>query len=456
MPRDSRLPPGPRGVPLLGSLPALSRDLLGFLIEMRDYGDVSFARFGTAPSYMLNQPALIEELLVGRHRECVKDAGTRELIPLIGHGLVTSEGDFWRRQRKLASGPLQPKHITAYADTMVDCASRAFSALRDGEVRDISVDLGHLTLEIVGKTLLGVDARADADRIRAALDASMDYFEMQLLTVHAVLPKWVPTPGRLRFHKAVKEVDAIVYGIIDRCRAQAGEADHLLARLLRARDEEGEAMTDAQLRDEAVTMLLAGHETTALALCFAAYLLSENPACAARLRDEVDSHLGVRAATMADLSKLPYLDALVREVLRLYPPAYLVGREVVREFEVGGYTLPVGAQVMASPYTLQRDPRFFPEPERFMPERWLDSSAPAPPRYAYIPFGGGPRVCIGNHFATMEIALVLATLMQQIEFTVAPDYRLVLSPVVTMRIRDNLRVTVKRRGAAFGEGAQLR
>jgi cytochrome P450 len=426
---------------------ALRGDLLGFLLEMRDYGDVSFAHFGPAPSYMLSDPDMVEELLVGRHRDCVKDSGTRVLMPLIGNGLLTSEGEFWRRQRKLAAPPLQPKHIQAYAETMVDSATRTFASFRDGEVRDLSVELAELTLDIVSKTLLGVDARGDAERIRAALDASMPYFEKQLFTLQALLPAWVPTPGRRRFAAAVREMDVIVYGIIERCRAQGGDADHLLARLLRARDDQGEAMTDAQLRDEAVTMLMAGHETTALALSYAVYLLSEHPAAAARLCDEIDATLEGRAATAADLARMPFLDAVVREVLRIYPPAYAVGREVIREFEIGGYTLPVGSQVTVSPYTLHRDPRFYTEPDRFMPERWVDPGFSPPPRFAYLPFGGGPRVCIGNHFATMELALVLACMMQQVKLTVASDYKLRLSPVVTMRLTDNLRVLVKRRDA---------
>lgn len=445
MKRALRMPPGPRGLPVLGSLLELNRDLLGFLVELHNYGDVSCAMLGTTPHYMLNTPALIEEALVGKHRECIKDLGTRELVPLVGNGLLTSEGDFWRRQRKLASPPLQPKRIAAYADTMVECADRAFSGLRDDEVRDIGIEMGQLTLEIVSKTLLGTNARRDAERIRDVLEATMAYMKKQLFTGYGVLPKWIPTADRRRFRKALKEIDAIVYSMIARCRAEGESADYLLARLVKVRDENGEGMTDTQLRDEAITMLLAGHETTALTLCFAVYLLSENPAAAARLRDEVDAQLGGRPATVADIARLPFLDAVARETLRLYPPAYTIGREIIHEFEIGGYTLPVGSQLLVSPYAMHHDARLFPEPERFMPERWLDPAASALSRFAYLPFGGGPRVCIGNHFAMMEIALVLATLAQHAELTVVPGYQLRLDPVVTLRTHDSLRTVVRRR-----------
>lgn len=449
MARNVNRPRGPKGAPLVGSLPALGRDPLGFLLDLgRNYGAVSFATVGRSRLYMLNEPALIEEALVGRHRECVKDFGTRELVPLVGQGLLTSEGEAWRRHRKLASPKLAPKHIAGYAETMVACAERACAGFRDHEVRDIQLDMMALTLEIVGKTLLGVDARGDADRIAHVLDVSMEYFDKQLRTWHGMLPRWVVTKERLAFREVRAELDQMVYRIIARCRARGEGDDHLLARLVHARGDDGEAMSDAQLRDEAVTMLLAGHETTALALCFAVYALSEHPQAAARLRAEIDAQLASRPATLADLPKLKYLEAVVRETLRLYPPAWLIGREIAQPFEIGGYALRPPEQLIMSPYAMHRDPRFFPEPERFLPERWLDARAQALPKFAYFPFGGGPRVCIGNHFALMETQLVLATLVSQLELTVVPGFALELDPVVTLRPACGVRVLVRRRRPA--------
>lgn len=440
-----RRPPGPKRLPFFGSLRELSRDPLNFLLDLaRNYGDVSYTSIGIGKMYMLNTPELIEEALIGRYKECVKDTGTRELIPLVGQGLLTSEGDVWKRNRKLASPPLAPKRIAGYADTMVICTERACAALRDAETRDVHVDMMALTLEIVGKTLLGFDARADAERVARVIDVSMVYFEKQLRTWRGILPKWIPTPDRIAFHKVVKDLDQMIYAIIDRCRASTEESDYLLARLVNARDENGGAMSDTQLRDEAVTMLLAGHETTALVLSFAIYLLSEHPEVAARLREEIETKVGARPLVLADIPALPFLDGVVRETMRLYPPAWLIGRQVITPFEIGGFTLQAGEQLLMSPYTIQRDPRYFKDPERFMPERWLEPAIASLPKFAYFPFGGGARVCIGHHFATMEVQLVLATMLQQLELTVAPDYKLKLDPVVTLRPLEGMPVRVRR------------
>jgi cytochrome P450 len=445
----SPLPPGPKRLPLIGSLPALSRDPLAFMLELgHDYGDLSYTTVGSTSLYMVNDPLLIEEVLLGRHRECVKDWGAQQLVPLVGRGLLTSEGDFWKRQRKLASPPLAPRRIAGYADTMVACAEREFGAFRQDEVRDIHADMMRLTLEIVGKTLLGFDTGREAERISSIVHVAMDYFDKQFWTWHGVLPQWIATKERRAFRACVRELDRIMYAIIARCRARGEAGDDLLARLAGARDDAGAPMSDQQLRDEAITMLLAGHETTALALSYAVHLLSQNPAVAARARSEVDAVLGGRPASSADLPQLKLIDAVVRETLRLYPPAFALGREVVIPFELGGYTMPKGAQLNFSPYAVHRDRRWFPEPERFLPERWLTPPEPPLPKLAYFPFGGGPRVCIGNHFAMMEATLVLATLLQQLELTIVPGYQLKLAPSVTLRPAGAIPVLVRRRGRA--------
>lgn len=441
-----RLPPGPRGLPVVGYLPFVMRDPLRFYQKMSlEYGDVSYCRLGPASLYFINQPDLIEQLLLGEHQHCVKDAIARDLIPLLGAGLLTNEGASWRKQRKLASPPLQPKRVAAYADVMVDLSQRTFAFFAPGETRDFGADMMRLTLDIVGRTLLGANTQADTERIAQVLESAQSFLEGRLYSLMRLIPASVPTPAVQRFRRARQELDAIVYKIIDQCREHGTGEDHLLARLLAARTEDGEAMSRAQLRDEVVTMMLAGHETTALVLTYAVYLLGSNPDQAARLRDEVDRVIGKRTARMTDLPNLPFLDAVVREALRIYPPAYTFGREVIAPFELGGYLMPKGATVIVSPFALHRNPRFFPQPERFSPERWLNAQNASLPRFAYFPFGGGPRVCIGNHFATMEAALVLATLVQQVELSVAPDFQLAFSPAITLRMRESLRVKVERR-----------
>jgi cytochrome P450 len=261
-----------------------------------------------------------------------------------------------------------------------------------------------------------------------------------------MLPAHVLTPARRRVRAGRRELEAMLMRIITRCRREdANAGDHLLARLVAARDEDGEPMSDRQLIDEALTMLLAGHETTALSLTYALYLLSEHPAELARARAEVDAVVGRRSLQAADLPRLRFVDSVIRETLRLYPPAYTIGREVVQTIELAGYEITQGAQLLMSQCVIHRDPRFFPEPSRFRPERWLDEAIEKLPRFAYFPFGGGPRVCIGNHFAMMEATLVLASLLQAVELQVVPGFTLDLEPSVTLRPKHGLRMLVRRR-----------
>lgn len=439
---NTKLPPGPSGWPWVGSGPRFARDPLGFLRELaRSHGDIASTRFGPRTLVWLSHPRLIEEVFVGRHRDCIKDPTTRELVPLLGEGLLTSEGELWRRQRKLAAHALQPKRVESYASTITECTERVAAGLRDNELRNIHGDIMQLTLEIVGKTLLGFDTRCDGARVSAALEAVFEYFEQRLYSPAGLVLPYLPLPARARFDRARSSLSALVSQIVRRAQSEP-EGEYLLAQLARERID-GEPLSARQLCDEAVTLLLAGHETTALTISYALYALSENPGCQQQLRAELATR-GAEPLTVDDLAQLPYLDAVVRESLRLYPPAWLLSREVITPFTLAGYELPTGVELACSPYAIQRDPRFFREPTRFLPERWLDTGRAAPPRYAYIPFGAGPRSCIGMHFARQEAALVLGTLLQQVRLQVVPGYRLELVPVITMRPRDGLPVIVQR------------
>jgi len=443
-----RRPPGPRGWPLVGSSIAFLRAPLPFTLHLaRDYGPITYVRFGPNPTYVLNEPELIEQVLLGRHRECVKDKYTRDLIPLTGQGLITSEGELWQRQRRLAAPALQPRRISDYAETMLRATQHICSRVIDGAVRDIRADFAELTLEIVSKTLLGADTRAQADRVGHALEAFMDFYERQYYSLEGLLPLWIPTRARSRMRSAIAGLDAVIGEVIARCRRDSGDEAHLLARLVRSRGDDGAAMDERQLRDEAVTMLMAGHETTALALTFAVYLLASHPAVTARLRRELNAPLSAADGSLAGRSASPYLTAVIRESLRLYPPVYVIGREVVTPFELGGFALPTGSLLAISPYALHRDPRFFPEPERFMPERWLEAGAAALPKLAYIPFGGGPRVCIGNYFAMLEIGIVLGEFVKQFDFELLASFELRLKPLVTLRPEGRVPLRLRRRPA---------
>ena len=445
----NRLPPGPHRLSLLGTLHQLNRKPLQFINDMAAYGDLSYVRIGPTRTYFVNHPAMIEEVLMGRYRDVVKDVATRSLRPLIGSGLLTSDGEPWRKHRRLAAPPLQPKRIASYVDTMVECTQRVAASFRDCEVREITVDMSRLTLDIVGKTLLGFDPRREADRITTILDNTMHNFDLEMRTPLGMLPAHVMTPSRRKVREGRQELEAMLLRIIGRCRRGDPDAsDHLLGRLVHARDEDGEALSDRQLIDEALTMLLAGHETTALALTYALYLLSEHPAALAKARAEVDQELGQSSATLTHVPRLRYIDAIIRETLRLYPPAYAIGREVVQPIELGGYEIPKRAQLFLSQCVVQRDPRWFREPVAFKPERWLEPSISELPRFAYFPFGGGPRVCIGNHFAMLEGTLALATLLQSVELQTVPGFVFDLEPSVTLRPKNGMRMLVRRRRAA--------
>lgn len=429
-----KVPPGPRGVPWFGSLFSMFRDPLRWGLDMgQAYGPVSYSRIGHGALYMFNDPELIESALVGKHRECIKDRWTRDLSSLLGNGLLTSDGDRWRHHRRLAAPPLQPKRIASYAESMLASTERFLSGLGAGGVRNVHADMGALTLEIAARTLLGFDARGDADRVAAILDTTMTYFDGQFYSWRGLLPRWVPTPIAARYRAAVAELDRMLYAVVRRCRTEAEPADHLLARLLQARGEHGEALSDVEVRDEAVTMLLAGHETTALTLSYACHLLAAHPQIAAQLRDEVDGVFGKAPVTLAELPRLRLLDGVLRETLRLYPPAFIIGREVIESFELGGYTIPRRAEILLCPYSVHRDARFYTEPLRFDPERWARPETQGLHRFTYFPFGGGPRICIGNHFAMLEAAIVLATLVQRFELKAVPGFQLRLRPAITLR-----------------------
>ena len=431
METTARLPHGPKGLPMLGSALAYMRDPLGFYQAIsRDYFGLAHTRLGALHLYIASDPALVETLLVGKHRDCVKDLITRELFPLVGNGLVTNDGDSWRRQRKLSAPPFQPKHIVEYADVMA------------------------LTLEIVGKTLLGFDPQSESKRVAEAMEDALPYFEERLFSFRGLLPRALPSSAARRFRRAKRELDEVVRAVIARAQNDSAESTYLLARLVRAKDEDGHGMTDQQVADEAITMLLAGHETTALAVMFCVYELCRNPEIAHEVRSEVDTQLAGQPARNSDLPRMPLLDAVIREVLRLYPPAPIFGREVAVPIELGGYDIPRGATIGVSPYAMHRNPRYFPEPDRFRPQRWLDGSTDALPKFAYFPFGGGPRICIGQHFAMMEAALILATLLQSLEIEVHADFRLELAPIITLRSRHGLPVRVRQRAASVRENRQ--
>jgi cytochrome P450 len=335
---------------------------------------------------------------------------------------------------------------------MTGAIERAAATWRPGQVRNVHEDMMAVTLNIVAETLFGADVSADAGHIGQIISELMEEFGRIVgLAARFQPPAWVPTPTNRRFRASAHKVDQVILGIIDARRRKLsrqpeGESeDDLLSLLIRARDEDGSAMTDAQVRDEAVTLFLAGHETTALALTYSLYLLATHPDCQARLADELGQVLGGRAPGLGDLESLKYTDAVVLEAMRLYPPAWVMARQALTDVEIGGFHFRKGAEFVMSPWVLHHDPRNFQAPEAFQPARWQGDLAQRLSRFAYFPFGGGPRVCIGNRFAMMEAKLVLAAAIQRFRFEVTPETALTLLPSVTLRPRHGLRLRLASR-----------
>lgn len=409
-----KLPPGPRGHFLLGNLPEFARDLLAFHEHCRDeYGDIVRLKLGSRTVYVLNHPDFIHEVLVANHRNFIKHSFFwRHVRAIFGAGLLTNEGDSWLRQRRLMAPAFHRDRITTYGETMVAFTERMLGNWRTGAVRNVHHDMMHLTLEIVGKVLFDADVGGDADAIGSAFDAVTDEIAARFRRP-VFIPDWIPIPGNVRYRRGVATLDALVYRIIREHRASGAQGGDLLSMLMHARDEDGNQMHDRQLRDEAVTLLLAGHETTALALSWTWYLLSQHPEVDAQLHEELRRVLNGRSPTPADMRDLPYTERVIQESMRLYPPAYGFGREALEDCEIGGYDVPAGTTVFMSPWLMHHDPRWFDEPNRFNPDRWSDGLADRLPRHAYLPFGGGPRICIGNTFAMMEAVLLLATIAQR-------------------------------------------
>jgi cytochrome P450 len=439
------LPPGPRGHWLLGNLLEFRRDLLGFYERCaREFGDCSAFRLGHRRIYLLNHPDLIEYLLTTGARNFAKRTYVLNLlVPVLGNGLLTSDGDFWLRQRRLMQPAFGRQRIAAYGPIMVELTLRMLQRWRDGETHDLHAEMMRLTLEIVGRTLFGADVGGDADEVGEVLEVVMHNFLSRWERLIPV-PAWLPTPSNIRFWRALSRLNRIVYRLIRQRRTGGGEGDDLLSLLLRATDEGG-GMTDLQLRDEVTTLFLAGHETTANALSWTWYLLGQHPEVEAKLLIELQTVLGGRPPEVADLPRLPYCEHVVQEALRLYPPAYGFGRVAVRECAIGGFHVPRGTTVIVSQWVTQRDGRFFEDPLAFRPERWAGDLLKRLPHYAYFPFGGGPRICIGGGFALQEAALVVATVIPRYHFTLVPDHLVVPLPVVTLRPRNGIRATLKQR-----------
>ena len=427
-------PPGPRGVPLLGNLPDFGRDVLGFFTYCaREYGDVVSLRMAGWPALLLSHPDDVEYVLVKNHRNFVKDTFFwRHVRRLFGTGLLTSEGDFWLRQRRLAAPAFHTQRLNSYADVMVGFTDRMLDGWRETESRDVHEEMMGLTMQIAAKTLFDVDVADEVEEVDRALETILREIAARFRRP-VFVPDAIPIPGNIRYLRGVRRLDKVVSGIIQSRIASGEDRGDLLSMLLAARDENGQGMSERQLRDEVITLFLAGHETTALTLSWTWYLLAQHPALEAKLAAEIAEVVGDRSPGLGDLPKLTYTEQVVKESMRLYGPAWGVGREAVEDCEIGGYPVPAGTTIFLSPWVMHRDPRFFDRPEEFVPERWTDGFEKSLPRFAYMPFGGGPRICIGNRFAMMEAVLLLATVVRRFQLQGPPERPVVPYPSITLR-----------------------
>jgi cytochrome P450 len=436
-------PPGPKPKFLIGNMPLASSDPLAIFTRWaREYGDVFYYRAAYIHVYFFNHPDLIEAVLVRQYQNFLKDRVLQNSRWFFGDGLLTSEKEVWRKQRQLCQPAFHRERTASYAALITQYAEEMLRYWNNAASLDVHQEMMQLTLRIVVRALFNVEAEA-AGQVSAALNVVM----RNISGARMILPpsfRLLPTPGMYKFRRAVEELNRTVYGIIALRRKEQNDSGDLLSMLMHAHGESGEQMSDQQLRDEVMTFLLAGHETTALALSWTWYLLSRNSATEQQLHEELNQVLSGRAPTFADLSKLVYTECVIKESLRMYPPAWSLARTVIKDFEIAGYKIPSGANVVMSQWIMHRDPRFFRDPERFDPDRWRGEASTRLPKFAYFPFGGGPRQCIGASFAMMEAVLLLATIAQKFRIVVqGEDVKPV--PSFTLRPKNGIRAKLQRR-----------
>ena len=441
----------------------------------REYGDISYFKLGPEHVYLINNPDYIEKVLIYDHRNFKKGKRLQTAKTILGEGLVTSEGDFHNRQRRLIQPIFHPKQIMTYSNIMTDYAVRMRNRWNDGAIVDISEEMMRLTLGIICKSVLNYDVESEAQEVGKALTTVRKYSKRLQSPIGHVLDKIPILPAPRRAREARKELDSLVYGLISD-RRQQEESDNdkrydddLLSRLMQAQESNiadhvghngfpststsNEKMSDKQVRDEVMTIFIAGHETTSNALTWTFYLLSQYPDVERKLHDEIElvlgnnssNNAGNRIPTADDIPKLQYTERVLRESMRLYPPVWTMGRYVENDYSVGEYTIPAGSSILMSQYVMHHDPRYYEKPEEFNPNRWTDDFNAHLPRFSYFPFGGGIRGCIGESFAWMEGILIIATIAQEWSMRLVSSQRIKLDPAITLRSRYGMKMKLLQR-----------
>jgi cytochrome P450 len=439
-------PPGPKGLPLVGNLLTFRRDPIGFCQSAaKEYGDIVRFNLAGMECFLLNKPEYIQDVLVTHHRNFVKGRGLERAKDFLGEGLLTSEGEFHLRQRRLMQPAFHRQRVAAYGATMAEHTVRMRDRWQNETTLDIDREMMRLTLSIAGKTLFDADVESEATEIGAALTTMMQGWPRLMSPLYQLLGK-LPLPSNRLLREARERLDTTVLRMIAERRASGDDRGDLLSMLLMAQDEEdGSGMSDKQVRDEAMTLFIAGHETTANALTWTWYLLSQHPEVEAKLHEELDVVLGDRLPGAEDTPRLSYTRQVFTESIRLYPPAWMIGRRALNDYDIAPYRIPANSMIFMSPYVTQHDARYFPNPEVFDPERWTPEAQAARSKFSYFPFGGGPRQCIGEAFAWMEGVLVIATIAQRWKLRLVPGHPVAMQPLVTLRPKHGMRMVVERR-----------
>lgn len=445
-----KLPPGRtyRGpLATLNLIRRLNADTIGMMEQFRsEFGTTFTINAGDSPLIVFSEPSHIQEIVLTQASKFNKASSYKDakqgLARFMGNGLVTSDGEFWKRQRKMVAPAMHAKRIASYADAMTDITAAQIDQWKPGTRIDVAKEMMTTTLRIIAKTGFNVDVSNEQvhliERAVEGVEGVAGGFQ--------ILPTWLPTPTELKARRGLVDLDTLIYGIIDERRKSGEDRGDLLSMLLLTEDDQGQRMTDREARDEAVTMFLAGHETTSNALAWTFYLLSLNPDVEAKLHAELDSVLGGRLPTVADLPALKYTDMVIKESMRIRPPVWGFSRENTEPVQIGEYFLPKGSDVNVTTWLTHHDERFFPEPNRFDPERFTSENEAKIPRYAYLPFGGGARICIGNSFASMEARLLLATIASRYTLRLSPGQKVEMSALITLIPKGGLPMWVQARG----------
>jgi cytochrome P450 len=444
-PTRAGLPPGPKGTVIGGNIRQFRARLLDFLLETaRDYGPLASIRIGPRRVFLASGSELIEQVLITDAKHYIKHFGARAYKPVLGNGLVTSEGEFWHRQRKLIQPVFLKARVQSYGPIMGELTERMLDTWTSGKKVRINDEFGTLTSRIALKALFDLDDDGNREHFNDTLRLSFDLMSARLRRIFK-LPLWVPTPEALCLKRSISELEQKVEGFITSARSRQDMGDDLLSRLMLAQHEDGTRMSNGQLRDEVMTLYLAGHETTALTLTWTWYLLAQHRRVEEKLVSEWRQVLAGRTPTVDQLQKLPYTAAVIAESMRLFPPVYVIGREATAQLELGGYRVKPGYTILISQWVNHRDPEHFPEPDEFRPERWQNGLAKRIPKFAYYPFGGGQRMCIGSTFASIEAPIVLATVGQRYRFTVDPEAVINIKPQITLEPANGIPATLSPR-----------